>query len=38
MAETKKMQKKTFAQPDDSRTFDKGQVAIVNLGGMKLGR
>ena len=38
MAEAPKMQKKTFAKPDDSRTFDKGQVAIVQLGGMKLGK
>jgi hypothetical protein len=32
------MQRKTFAKPDDSRTFDKGQVDVVKLGGVTLGK
>jgi mannose-6-phosphate isomerase-like protein (cupin superfamily) len=33
-----KMEKKTMAQPDDKRSFPKGQVELVNLGGMSFGR
>jgi mannose-6-phosphate isomerase-like protein (cupin superfamily) len=32
------MQKKTVSQPDDTRTFDKGQVDLVSLGGVTFGR
>lgn len=32
------MQKKTLAQPDEKRTFDKGQVELVSLGGITFGR
>jgi len=33
-----KMQKKTLSQPDERRTFDKGQVELVSLGGVTFGR
>ena len=33
-----KMQKKTVSQPDERRTFDKGQVDLVSLGGVTFGR
>ena len=33
-----KMQKKTVSQPDEKRTFDKGQVELVSLGGVTFGR
>jgi hypothetical protein len=32
------MQKKTLLQPDDKRTFDKGLVELVSLGGVTFGR
>ena len=32
------MQKKTVSQPDEKRTFDKGQVDLVSLGGVTFGR
>jgi hypothetical protein len=32
-----KMQKKTVSQPDERRTFDKGQVDLVSLGGVTFG-
>jgi hypothetical protein len=32
------MQKKTFSQPDEIRTFDNGKVELVTLGGVTLGR
>ena len=38
MAQTQAMQKKTFVKPDESRTFDKGQVDVVKLGGVKFGK
>ena len=33
-----KMHKKTVSQPDETRTFDKGQVDLVSLGGLTFGR
>jgi hypothetical protein len=33
-----KMQKRNLLQPDEKRTFDKGQVELVSLGGMTFGR
>ena len=33
-----KMQKKTLAQPDERRAFDKGQIDLVSLGGVTFGR
>ncbi len=33
-----RIQKKTVAQPDERRTFDKGQVDLVSLGGLTFGR
>ena len=33
-----RIQKKTVSQPDERRTFDKGQVDIVSLGGLTFGR
>ena len=33
-----RIQKKTVSQPDARRTFDKGQVDLVSLGGLTLGR
>ena len=32
------MQKKNLSQPDEKRTFDKGQVETVSLGGITFGR
>ena len=32
------MQKKTLLKPDDKRTFDKGLVELVSLGGVTFGR
>ncbi len=32
------MQRKNLAQPDERRTFDKGQVELVSLGGLTFGR
>jgi ethanolamine utilization protein EutQ (cupin superfamily) len=32
------MQKKNLSQPDEKRTFDKGQVETVNLVGVTFGR
>ena len=32
------MEKKTVSQPDEARTFDKGQVDLVTLGGVTIGR
>ena len=32
------MQKKTLLKPDAKRTFDKGQVELVSLGGVTFGR
>ena len=32
------MHKKTVSQPDERRTFDKGQVDLVSLGGVTFGR
>jgi len=31
------MQKKAFTQPDETRTFDKGRVDLVKLGGVNFG-
>ena len=33
-----RIQKKTVSQPDERRTFDKGQVDLVSLGGLTFGR
>jgi hypothetical protein len=33
-----KMQNKHFSQPDELRTFDKGKVELVTLGGVTFGR
>jgi mannose-6-phosphate isomerase-like protein (cupin superfamily) len=33
-----KMQKKNLSQPDEKRTFDKGLVETVELGGVTFGR
>src|SRR5262245_25379884 len=33
-----KMQKKTFAQPDEKRKFDKGLLELISLGGVTFGR
>src|SRR5437899_11654840 len=32
------MQNKNFAQPDEARKFDKGQLELVTLGGVTFGR
>ena len=32
------MQKKSVLQPDERRTFDKGQIDLVSLGGVTFGR
>ncbi len=32
------MQKKTFSQPDETRTFEKGRLELVTLGGVTFGR
>jgi hypothetical protein len=33
-----KMQSKSFSKPDEVRTFDKGKVEVVTLGGVTFGR
>jgi hypothetical protein len=33
-----KMEKRNFSQPDESRTFDKGKLELVTLGGVTFGR
>ena len=33
-----KMQKKNMSQPDEKRSFDKGEVQLVSLGGITFGR
>ena len=33
-----KMQKKNLSKPDQKRSFDKGQVEVVSLGGVEFGR
>jgi hypothetical protein len=33
-----KMQKKSFAQPDDKRTFPLGLLELISLGGVTFGR
>lgn len=32
------MQKKSFSKPDETRTFDKGRLDLVNLGGVTFGK
>lgn len=32
------MEKKNFSQPDETRTFDKGQLELITLGGVTFGR
>ena len=34
----KKMEKKNLSKPDEKRTFDKGQVELVTIGGVTFGR
>ncbi len=38
MTTTQTMQSKTFFKPDESREFDKGQLDLVNLGGVTFGK
>lgn len=38
MTTTEKMQKKSLAQPDDKRSFDKGRVELVTMGDVTFGR
>jgi hypothetical protein len=33
-----KMQKRTFSQPDETRTFEKGKLELFKLGGVTFGR
>ena len=33
-----KMQRKDLAKPDELRTFDKGKLELINLGGITFGR
>jgi len=33
-----KMQKKSMSKPDETRTFDKGKLELVTLGGITFGR
>ena len=33
-----KMQKRNLSQPDQKRSFEKGQVEVVSLGGVEFGR
>ena len=37
MVTTLEHEKKTFAQPDDVRTFEKGRIEVVNVGGTTVG-
>ena len=32
------MEKKTFSTPDEKRSFDKGRLELVTLGGVTFGR
>lgn len=32
------MQKRSFGQPDETRTFDKGLLELIALGGITFGR
>ncbi len=34
----KKMEKKNLSKPDEKRTFEKGQVELVTIGGVTFGR
>jgi hypothetical protein len=34
----KKIEKKNLSQPDDKRTFDKGLLELITLGGVTFGR
>ena len=34
----KKMEKKNLSKPDEKRTFEKGQVELVTIGGITFGR
>lgn len=31
-------ERKTFATPDESRTFDRGQLDLLTIGGSEIGR
>jgi len=33
-----KMEKKTLSDPEEKRSFDKGQLELVTLGGVTFGR
>jgi len=33
-----KMEKRNLAQPDETRTFDKGKLELVTVGGVTFGR
>ena len=33
-----KLEKKAFSTPDETRSFDKGQLELVTLGGVTFGR
>lgn len=33
-----KIEKKTFSQPDELRTFEKGKLELITLGGVTFGR
>jgi hypothetical protein len=33
-----KMEKRNLSQPDETRTFDKGKLELVNVGGVTFGR
>ena len=37
-ASPRRMQKRSFAQPDETRTFDKGRLELIALGGVTFGR
>ncbi len=36
--EKSQMQKRSLDSPDETRSFDKGKVEVVNFGGMSIGR
>ena len=38
METANRMQKKSMASPDETRTFDKGKIELANLGDVTIGR
>jgi hypothetical protein len=38
MAASTKIQKKSLDSPDETRTFEKGKIELVNLGDVTIGR